>query len=581
MFYSFQLDHLEIKDEILEISLSGTLDEDSNCPRPRLSVNFYNRQENRRMPLIVSAKKGMIQARGAFQLEFLFWDRKKWDDIHLQISLMCGETYLEKMQFDFDDDRLGSDHKYYDALSRGEGIIIQPLPAVIEHRKTQARYASWVSFFSYIKFAVSIILIPLLAVKAYYSSRNASKRSPDFKRARRGYVSFLYQLNWEILRFSGHGLGRRRFNLWIMAHLYQIFRRKAVKKNQVAFISERRNDLTGNFQYLYEYLNHDPGVSIVQFLKNKPIKSLTIKEMWEYVNILATSRVILLDDFMPSLNVFKLKDETCLIQLWHAVGAFKTFGFSRIEKEGGPEQFLPNHRYYDRTIVSSKEVSKFYAEGFGLSDEKVVATGIPRTDVFFKKKYKQTIQNKFYQEYPYLKDKKIILFAPTFRGNGIDDAYYPLELFDLNKIYSSLDGDYALIVKHHPFVKEKIKIPSKFKDNIVDLSSNSEINDLLFVTDILVTDYSSVIFEAALLDIPMIFYAYDLEEYIHNRDFYYEYQTFVPGKIVKDQEKLIKSVLENDFHKEKMEEFKKKYFDYTDGKSTERVLDIIYQTLNR
>ena len=167
-------------------------------------------------------------------------------------------------------------------------------------------------------------------------------------------------------------------------------------------------------------------ISIVKFLNTKPIKNLNIFEIIRYVNILSTSKIILLDDFLPSIHTFDLKEETKLIQLWHAVGAFKTFGFTRIGKEGGPEQFSPNHRSYNYAIVSSKEIVKFYAEGFGLSEEKVLVTGIPRTDVFFDNTYKNKVESDFYNKYPQLLNKKILLFAPTFRGEGKYDAHYPL-----------------------------------------------------------------------------------------------------------------------------------------------------------
>lgn len=111
--------------------------------------------------------------------------------------------------------------------------------------------------------------------------------------------------------------------------------------------------------------------------------------------------------------LFKLprRKGNTLIQLWHACGAFKTFGCSRMGKKGGQNLKSPNHRNYDYATVSSDEIRKFYAEGFGLPIEKVVATGVPRTDIFFDKAYKEKVTKEFYEKYPKLKDKKILLFA--------------------------------------------------------------------------------------------------------------------------------------------------------------------------
>ena len=113
----------------------------------------------------------------------------------------------------------------------------------------------------------------------------------------------------------------------------------------------------------------------------------------------------------------------------------------------------------------------------------------------------------------------------------------------------------------------------------IDLSDDDELNDLLFVTNLLITDYSSAIFEASLLDIPMIFYAFDLYDYISNRDFYYDFENFVPGKIVFSENELITAVKSRDFDYEKVGAFKTKFFDNLDGNSSKRVADEILKTV--
>ena len=159
-------------------------------------------------------------------------------------------------------------------------------------------------------------------------------------------------------------------------------------------------------------------------------------------------------------------------------------------------------------------------------------------------------------------------------------AFYPTKMFNPKQIYDRLGGEYAIIIKLHPFCREKIEIDDDCKDFIIDLSNADELNDLLFVTDLLVTDYSSVIFEASLLDIPMLFYAYDLDEYIADRDFYYDFKDFVPGKIVKTQDELIEAVKANDLEAEKIDSFKHTFFDDIDGRSSERVADKILSLLD-
>lgn len=355
----------------------------------------------------------------------------------------------------------------------------------------------------------------------------------------------------------------------------------AVKENRVVFISNRRKDLSGNFEFVHDILKTDKDLDIRFILDDQDVKGMSFATAARYGYYFATSKVILVDDYTPLIHKMPRRENTYIIQLWHACGAFKTFGYSRLGKQGGQKQASPNHRNYDYAIVSSQEISKFYAEGFGISLEKAVATGVPRTDIFFDETYKMKVQKEFYDQYPQLKGKKIMIFAPTFRGNGKLSGFYPVDKFDVVKVYEELQGEYAVIIKHHPFVQDRNVIPDKYKDFIIDLSENSELNDLLFVADLLITDYSSVIFEAALLDIPMLFYAYDLQRYIATRGFYYEYERFVPGKIVETFAKTITAIKENDFETEKIQSFKTRFFDDLDGKSSQRTVDLIYKALGK
>ena len=230
--------------------------------------------------------------------------------------------------------------------------------------------------------------------------------------------------------------------------------------------------------------------------------------------------------------------------------------------------------------VSSTYCKKCHSEGFGIPTDNVVATGIPRTDVFFDENYKQEARDKFYAEHPEFRGKKIILFAPTFRGTVKETAFYPTEMFDIERVCAEIPEDYSIIVKHHPFVREVQFIPEELSNRVIDLSEESELNDLLFVSDVIITDYSSLVFEAALLDIPMIFYAFDLEKYIRERDFYFDFKLYVPGKIVYSQDQLIETINKQDYCTERIKPFADMFFDERDGHATERVVGLIYDCLN-
>lgn len=368
---------------------------------------------------------------------------------------------------------------------------------------------------------------------------------------------------------------RRKLGNSILQKIYKVFKLLPIKNNRVTFLSDSRVDLTGNFEFIYNELLHRGGYNIKYILKPSITAKRSIKDKINLVYYISTSKYILLDDYYPQIYKFKIKKRIEVIQLWHATGAFKTFGFSRMGKRGGPSIKSKNHRNYTKAIVSSSAITKHYAEAFGISEHRVIPTGIPRTDIFFDEKYKQKKINQLYSKYPLIKEKKVIMFAPTFRGDGQKSAYYNFDKLDIDKMYDKLSDDYIIIMKLHPFILNIPKICEKHKEFIIDVSNEREINDLLFVTDILITDYSSVCFEYALLNRPMIFFAYDLEEYIASRDFYYPYESFVPGPIAKTTEDIIEIIQNNDFEQEKLQEFRTKFFEHLDGKSTKRVVDTL------
>ena len=385
---------------------------------------------------------------------------------------------------------------------------------------------------------------------------------------------------WKFSKVSTFNVKLWTVKRYIFKKCYNFYKHYKVKDNKITFISLRREDITGNFAFVYDKLKDDPKLDINFILNSHTIGKMSFKEIKTFTKACATSKVVILDEFTPQIHYIDLKPETKLIQLWHACGAFKTFGFTRLSKPKGSPQKTRNHRSYDYVTVSSTYCKKCHSEGFGIPTDNVVATGIPRTDVFFDENYKQEARDKFYAEHPEFRGKKIILFAPTFRGTVKETAFYPTEMFDIERVCAEIPEDYSIIVKHHPFVREVQFIPEELSNRVIDLSEESELNDLLFVSDVIITDYSSLVFEAALLDIPMIFYAFDLEKYIRERDFYFDFKLYVPGKIVYSQDQLIETINKQDYCTERIKPFADMFFDERDGHATERVVGLIYDCLN-
>lgn len=362
---------------------------------------------------------------------------------------------------------------------------------------------------------------------------------------------------------------RRFFKLFFI-----IFSLLPIKKRKVTIASDSRDDLSGNLYFVYEEIyKRDLNVEIKLILNNRINSKKTFIELLTTAYHFATSKIILLDDFYPLIYPLNIRGNQDLIQVWHAAGAFKTFGFSRTGRAGGPSPKSRNHRNYTKATVSSEGVREHYAEGFGITSDKVYATGVPRADIFFDEEYKSYVKSTLYDKYPFLKDKKVILFAPTFRGNGQSSAFFPFHVVNQKHIYENLKDDYVFLFKIHPFVNNKLNISYEYADFFYDFSDFREINDLLLITDILITDYSSVCFEFALLNKPMLFFGFDVEEYTRTRDFYYNFFDFIPGPLVKTSEEIVEKIKQQDFEMHKIEPFVKYFFNGTLGRASRNVVD--------
>ena len=341
------------------------------------------------------------------------------------------------------------------------------------------------------------------------------------------------------------------------------------KEKQILIASNTKNELHGNLLDIYEELQkYDYDIKVIAMNKGNFIKK--IKFEFKVLFNSATSKYILIDDFFPLMYVLNIRKGTKFIQVWHALGAFKRVGYSRLDIDNKNSL---THRNYTDTIVSSENIVDNYAEAFGIDSTKVHALGIPRTDMFFDKAKKEKIKEQIYEKYPQLKEKRVVLFAPTFRGQGRNSAHYPEEYINLDEIYKNLDEKDMFVLKLHPFIKNNIVIKDEYKDKIIDLTEYKDINELLLITNLLITDYSSVIFEYSFIENPIIFYVPDLDEYGNSRSFYYDYEEYIYGSIAKTKEELIKQIKNPVVDTNKIVQFKNKFLDKCDGNSTKRFVE--------
>jgi CDP-ribitol ribitolphosphotransferase len=288
----------------------------------------------------------------------------------------------------------------------------------------------------------------------------------------------------------------------------------------------------------------------------------------------ASSRLVIVDDYFFPIYPVKKRPGVTIVQVWHACGAFKRFGRATLEAEWGADQiflkWVPIHSNYDLTLVSSASIAPIYAEAFGQSTETISAAfGIPRTDVLLPSPRRDAAERAVRERLGLRDGRTTILYAPTFRGADLKEAVAP-ELLDIAALHRALGSEYRLILRLHSFVKSAMRIPPEVGDFVVDASAEPDANEVLLAGDILVSDYSSIIFEYALLNRPMAFLAPDLAAYERERGFFFDYRTGVPGPVMEETEQLARWIQAKQFDLQRVRAFAAASFDVMDGRATER-----------
>ncbi|MEG0289994.1 MAG: CDP-glycerol glycerophosphotransferase family protein [Erysipelotrichaceae bacterium] len=337
-----------------------------------------------------------------------------------------------------------------------------------------------------------------------------------------------------------------------------------IKKNKIAFISLSCDRIQGDFKILSKKLEAKKEYQIeyvmIKFKRTIPGCFAYFVCLIKQVYHINTSHLVLLDSNNYAVVNFKKKDVK-VIQVWHASGAIKKFGndVDRSYQVKG----------YDYVLACADVWKPYYAQAFGVKEEQVISIGIPRTDRIFNKVRMRKYHQEIMDLYPQIKGKKVILYAPTFRGNVLND--YTYEKIDLSAMRKALGDEYCIIYKMHPLLKDPVLAQEPFIINAFDIS----IKRLFSVCDYLISDYSSIVFEYSLLNKPVLFYTPDLDEYKKEVGMYLDYENEMPGPICRSEKELIKAIKENHFDLSRINDFQKKFFKYLDGKSTKRVIDFI------
>ena len=345
------------------------------------------------------------------------------------------------------------------------------------------------------------------------------------------------------------------------------------------FVNDLVDWLPDNFIPLMEQLTAQ-GWRCVHVARRQGGRLRQYRQMFAFYLLYARARAVFHVEASFSTSCCKPRSGCDIVQLWHACGAFKKFGHSTVDLNWGPNKtvwrWFPTHRYYRYASVSSPAIVPCYAEAYGCPEDIIRPWGVPRTDFYFQPDIAAKCRAQVLEAFPEIGGRKIVLYAPTFRGNNMRQARHD-DVLDYGLLHSELGDDCALLLRPHPRARKPLPPPEHSTLPFLFDAATLPIEVLLCAADLVISDYSSLIFEYALLGRPMLFYCYDLEQYDKSRSFYYPYMDFVPGALCWDTEDVIAGVRENlldgKFDAARVAAFREKFMSACDGNSTARIVE--------
>jgi CDP-glycerol glycerophosphotransferase len=389
-----------------------------------------------------------------------------------------------------------------------------------------------------------------------------------------GNLSIKSVLHWDWIE-----RGPRRQEV-IRKVLYPLLRLLPMNKKTVVFQSFWGKSYSDNPRAIYEQmLEQNMGYNYVWFFNNENVevkgkgKSVRVNS-WKYYYYLATAKYFINNANFP--DFYEKRDGAVEVQTLHGT-PLKTMGIDvpgEVDTEEKLNNLLRRCGRWDYLISPSNYVTELTRRCF-LYEKKMLEVGFPRNDKLFRNNNEQDIK-RLKEQLGIPLDKKIILYAPTWRVR----KNFKLEL-DLDKMQKQLGDDYVVILRLHYFVSSSIDV-SKNKGFAYNLSTYDDITDLYLISDLLITDYSSVMFDYAILNRPMLFFTYDLELYRDQlRGMYIDFEEEAPGPLARTTDDILEAVKNikeyNGRYGTKMQQFRQKYCQYDDGHASENVIKRVFK----
>ena len=333
---------------------------------------------------------------------------------------------------------------------------------------------------------------------------------------------------------------------------------KKIEKNINDGIRSNRNQLDGQF-FLIKALENIKEIVEYYFC------------LWQQMVFIAQSKVIITDGYNLPVCLLHHKKGTKIIQMWHALGAIKKFGYQSVGKTDGVSptvaKILKMHAGYDYVISGSYEMNKYFSEAFNIEKEKVLAIATPIVDYLHKENTR--VKQSIYKKYPQLQEGKInVLYSPTFRNN----KNYKYEEIIKNTDFSKIN----LIITNHAKVEELAN-----DKRVISITSNEfSTYDIIKICDYVITDYSSLMIDAISINKKILLYIYDYEEYDERNGINIRLLEEFPKISYKKADEIMNIITNNKYDYQSFKKFKRLYAPSIEKSSTKLNIDLIKRCLD-
>ncbi|MCT3030030.1 CDP-glycerol glycerophosphotransferase family protein [Pediococcus parvulus] len=397
---------------------------------------------------------------------------------------------------------------------------------------------------------------------------------------------FFFNKLFNRFRKSKHYFSSMRLIYWFMRHCLP------TNQKQIIFESGIGKQYSDSPKQIYQHMLKDPYFKNYKFIWiyngydiEKDNRLIIIKRFsWQYFHYLATSKYWVNNQNFP--HYIRKPRHTIFLQTWHGTPLKKMM--NDVDSfEGKNDNYVPMmnkvNSQWDYLVSPSHYATERFKSAFHPRAQ-ILETGYPRNDIFFANDDKKNQILRQLRNMWGIGNKRVILYAPTFRddertSNGKQD--FKLQL-NIEEMYKKLHDDYVVLFRQHAIVKTKMYIPEAFKDFFIDVSKFSDVQQLYLLADICVTDYSSVMFDYAITKKPLLFFTYDYEAYKDNlRGFYIDFKNEAPGPLLFDTCQLIQAVQDiqqvSKTYQNKYEKFYQKYGYIENGTSTQKVIKAVWE----